>query len=269
MKVASVKNTNLLLIALSVVAISSTVKADPWEPGYGVAIHYAPSYELEGSSGNSMEGHLLGARLEVASGRKASVRASIEYGQGSTKHRGDPAYKDAKADDNALAIEFAAGFSFEGGYFEVIPFVGLGVRDMRQSFMSGSVAPGNDIVTSARKHRYLYLPLGFYVGSTSSLEMVNSYYSVSWMPVISGEAKIGGSGSSARMTLNNGYGLKLEAGFHVPSSSTWNFYTGLFFEQWDLHSSYKGVRSAGGSTIVEQETDTKTRVIGINAGVRF
>lgn len=263
------KNTNLLLIALSVVAISNTVKADPWEPGVGVAVHYAPSYELEGASGNSMEGHLLGARLEVASGRKTAFRASIEYGTGTTKHRGDPAYKGAKADDSTLAVEVASGFSLENGFFEIIPFAGLGVRDVRQSFKSGIVAPGNDIVTSVRKHRYLYLPIGFYAGSTLSLDKVNSYYSMTWMPIVSGEAKIGGSSSSARMTMNNGYGLKLEAGFHFPSDSTWNFMTGVFFEQWDLHSSYKGVRQEGALNIIEQETKSTNRLIGINAGVRF
>jgi len=264
-----VKNTNLLLIALSAVAISSTVKADPWEPGYGVGINYAPSYELDGSSGNSMEGHLLGARLEVASGNKVPMRASLAYSMGSTKHRGEDIYKGVKADDSVLALELAAGYSIEGDSLEVIPFAGLGFREMRQSFKSGPAAPDNDIATSARKHRLFYLPLGFYVGSTSSLKLVNIYYSVTWMPVISGEAQIGGGKSSARMTLNNGYGLKLEAGFHVPTESSWNFVTGIFFEQWDLNSSYKGVRSAGGTEIIERETNTRTQVIGINAGVRF
>ena len=146
---------------------------------------------------------------------------------------------------------------------------GLGFFELRQSFDEGPVAPGNDIATTARKHRYFYVPLGVYAGSTSPLDSVNIYYQVTAKPLLTGEAKIGRGNAATTMNISGGFGFDFETGFHFPTSSSWNFFTGIYFQQWHIKSSSAGAREIGGVTTVVKDTETDHQEIGIKLGVQF
>lgn len=257
--------------ALAFACLAANAGADPWEPGVGFALNYSPSYEFAGEGGNSMDGDMMGAKINYASGGFYPMRASIKYAEGNSEHRGEDRFDDADADDRVVNVEIGVGTVFEGEGLELIPYAGLGLKDMRQSFDdSAPVADDNDIATSVRKHRYLYIPIGFYAGSTAPLDQVNIYYNAHFKPLIAGEAEIGRS-NAANMTMDNGYGFRFEAGFHVPSSGSWNIFSGVYFEQWDINGSSRGVRSGSGqqSPVIESEPGTKTEEVGLNLGVQF
>lgn len=250
--------------------LSMSATADPWEPGVGVALNYSPSYEFAGEGGNRMDGDMMGLKVNYASPGMYPMRASLKYADGSTEHRGEDKFRNADADDRVVNLELGIGTVYEGDGLELIPYAGLGLKDMRQSFDgSAPAADDNDIATSVREHRYLYVPIGFYAGSTAPLDQVNIYYNAHFKPLIAGEATIGRS-SEAQMTMDNGYGFRFEAGFHVPSSSDWNVFSGVYFEQWDINASSRGVRTnQGGDLVIESEPGTKTEEVGINIGVHF
>lgn len=249
--------------------LSFNVQADPWEPGFNTSISHTPSYEVEGASRNSMDGSLTGLTLNYASSSMVPTHASVYYAQGSSDHVGEQQFDQVTADDHVLDVRVGVGKSYETGGIEVVPFAGLGFYEMRQSFEGGPVAADNDIATTTRKHRYLYTPLGFYVGSTSDLDMVNIFYQATLKPVLIGEAKIGSGDDGVRMNIGNGFGFELETGFHFPTSGSWNIFTSIYFKQWDIHASRLGARVENSNVTTVKDTSTDHEELGIKLGVQF
>ena len=140
---------------------------------------------------------------------------------------------------------------------------------MRQSFDGGSLGDDSGIVVPARKHRYFYVPVGFYVGSTSALDMVNIFYQVTLKPVLTGESKIGSGATQARMNIGSGFGFDVETGFHFPTKRNWNVFTSVYYREWDIGSSSRGAIISDDTVIAVKDVSTKHNELGGRIGIQF
>lgn len=236
------------------VSVGGVAQADPFESGFNISFKHSPIYELEDSPSNSTDGDLFGAEVNWSSKTSNPMRVNFDWAQGGG----------ADTDDRVAALELSVGNAWRTGNSEIIPFIGLGLREARQSFDGGS-SSGNP----ARKHRLFYVPIGFYTGTTNPLNQVNIYYSAEIMPVISGEADLGRGSSKATMAMSDGLGFELEAGFHFPTSSTYNFFSGFYLKYWEVGGSEPGVQSTSSGEEIVTEAETETQELGLKVGIQF
>lgn len=253
-------------VALSL--LSSVSLADTWEPGLGVRLNYAPLSEIEGQSGNSMDGSLFGIETRYASSNETPITFGISYQGGSSDHSGSSNFSSATAKTRVFHTDVAVGKVFHPGQAELIPYVGLGFRQMTQKFSASSYAADNDIVTPERTHRHLYMPIGLYLGTASPIDHFDFYLSTEYRQVLMGEVSLEARGGST-MNSNSGKGFRTEAGIHFPSQKTFNLYTGLYFEQWDIKSPDTTYTNVGGVVSIESEPKTKQTSAGVTIGLQF
>lgn len=249
------KLTAISVSAATLLCLSVSASADPWEPGIGVALNYSPSYDLSGDGGSTPDGDMLGAKINYASTGVYPFRASLKYGNGSVDEGR------LEADGQILNLEFGFGFAFESDVFELIPYAGVGAMEADWDFENAGVGKNPQL-----EHRYLYVPIGFYGGSTAPLDQVNIYYNAHFKPLIAGDVTLEHP-SGTEMVMDSGHGFRFETGFHIPSTSTWNVFTGIYFEQWDINSSSQGFQGKGSGPA--EVPDYETEEIGINIGVHF
>lgn len=253
-----------------VLAISSnTLLADIWEPGVGLHLNYAPVHEVKGDSGNKMDGSLFGAGIRYANADEVPVTLGFSYQMGSSDHVGSAEYSSAKADNTILSLDIATGKTFfPGDNIELIPYLGIGFRQLEQDFTSKSYPEDNDIAVPERTQRHMYLPLGLYLGSASALDRFDFYVLTEYRHILMGETTIK---KSERITMNSqgGHGFRAEAGIHFPGFTSSNIFAGIYYEQWDIDPTDRGVSAAGGSLKVERDTGTKQISSGIKIGVQF
>lgn len=249
-------------IALSL--LSAAAAADKWEPGVGVSVNYAPMYEIEGESKGVFEGDLYGVGIKYASASNNPVSAELNYQMGSNEYsRGS-----VEGDTTIIDADITFGKAFFPGNWEFIPYLGLGFQQMEQDIDSASYSNGNNLVTPSRTHRHLYIPVGLYLGSTSPLDQFDFYISTEYQRVVMGEAKLSGAGGNT-FNSNDGQGFRAEAGIHFPSESTFNLYSGIFYQQWDIEASDKSATVIDGVLTNRNEPATKQVSAGVTIGLQF
>lgn len=262
-------NIGRLTAGVVLVVSSTTLLADIWEPGVGVHLNYAPMHEVKGDSGNKMDGRLFGAGIRYANPSDTPVTLGFSYQVGNSKHVGAADYSSAKADSTVLVLDVATGKAFfPGNNIELIPYLGMGFRQMEQDFTSSSYPEDNDIATPGRTQRHMYLPLGLYLGSTSGLDKFDFYVFTEYRHILMGETKIEKS-QTITMNSQDGRGFRAEAGVHFPGLTSSNFFAGIYYEQWDIDPTDRGVSTSGGTPKVERDTGTKQISSGIKFGFQF
>lgn len=249
-------------IALSL--LSSGAAADKWEPGVGASVHYAPLYELEGDTGGLFEGDLYGLGLKYASSSNTPFSMEVSYQIGSNEHSGSS----AEGDTDILDADLSFGKVFFLKNWELIPYAGLGFQQMNQDIEASSYSNNSDLVVPERTHRHLYVPIGVYLGSSSPLDQFDFYISTEYQRVVMGEVKLGGSDSQT-LSSNDGYGFRAEAGIHFPSSSSFNLYSGIFFQQWDIEASDRSASIIDGALTNRNEPATKQVSAGVTIALQF
>lgn len=262
------KNLRKLAAGAALSVLSTASLADIWEPGVGVRVNYAPLQEVEGDSGNKMEGDRFGLALRYASASETPVNVGLSYEAGSSDHSGDSQYSSAEADSSVFAADLAVGKVFFPGDLELIPYIGLGFRQMGQEFSSSAYPENNDIATPERTHRHLYLPIGVYLGSSSPLDQFDFYISTEYRQILMGEAKLERDGGTT-MNSNDGRGFRAEAGIHFPSNGLFNVYAGVYYEQWDIDAPDKGASVIEGVTKTVSEPGTNQISSGVTLGLQF
>ena len=257
-----------LAVVIAVSMLSTVSMADIWEPGLGVSVNFAPIHEIEGSSGNSMDGRSYGGALRYSTPDPIPISAGISYQRGSSNHSGDPAYSSASANSTVINAELLAGKVFFPGNLEFVPYLGLGFRQMSQHFSSDSYPDDNDIATPKRTHRHLYVPVGLYLGSAQPLDHFDFYLSAEYRRVVMGEVSLRKNGGG-HMTSNEGNGVRTEMGVHFPSDLSFNMYAGVYYEWWDVYAPDRGVSVSAGLARAETEPRTKQTSAGVTLGLQF
>lgn len=248
---------------------ATTALADMWEPGIGLSLDYAPAQEVEGDSGNKMDGSLLGVGLRYANANEVPVTLGFSYQMGSSDHAGLARFSSAKADSTILSLDAATGKTFfPGKDIELIPYAGLGFRQMEQDFTSKAYPEDNDIAVPERTQRHIYLPLGLYLGSASGLDQFDFYALTEYRHILMGETRLE-KGQSITMNSQDGYGFRAEAGVHFPGFTSSNIFAGIYYEQWDIDPTDRGVSINGGTLKIERDTGTRQTSSGIKIGFQF
>ena len=264
------KNIIGRLSAGIVLAVSSTtLVADIWEPGVGIQLNYTPLHDVEGDSGNEMDGSLFGAGFRYANASEIPVTLGLSYQMGSSDHVGSPDYSSAEADSTIFVLDVAVGKTFfPGDNIELIPYIGMGFRQMEQDFTAKSFPEDNDIATTSRTQRHMYLPLGLYLGSASALDKFDFYVFTEYRHILMGETKLEKS-QNITMNSQDGRGFRAEAGMHFPGFTSSNIFAGVYYEQWNIDPSDRGVSTSAGTPKVERDTGTKQISSGITIGFQF
>jgi len=265
----TINNIGRLSASIVLAVSSTTLLADIWEPGVGIQLNYAPIHQVEGDSGNEMDGSLLGAGIRYANASEIPVTLGLSYQMGSSDHVGSSDYSSAKADSTIFTLDVATGkVFFPGNNIELIPYIGMGFRQMEQDFTSKSYPEDNDIATPSRTQRHMYLPLGLYLGSASALDKFDFYVFTEYRHILMGETKLEKS-QNITMNSQDGRGFRAEAGMHFPGFTSSNIFAGVYYEQWNIDPSDRGVSTSAGTPKVERDTGTKQISSGITIGFQF